>query len=480
MVYIVLVDSVITSVKINTTSVTSYAFETEADIRPVRCVEHRKAQLPEYPWIGKFSYLDGFLRVLPLVTERINYNMEKQTKKRIKYLIASLCCAVILGIGLQTPMNIQATSATLTFSADKKTVSVGDTFYVVIILDSSEKIGGFEGYLSYDSNQAEFVSGGSHVNGDDGILRINDVDSAETAKTKKYSLKFKAKKTGDCVFDTSEAPAIYDESGDLLSVSSNKLTVSIEKSQSLSSNNKLSKLLISPGELNQEYSNDISAYKVEIPYESDMLFISAEPKDKDAIVTVDGNEDLKVGTNYVHVIVAAPSGAKRDVQIEVTRLEEGTAPSTEEEEVQTGVTISKDKDKNDILTSKHIFKITKMEDDIQIPEGYETTSITIDGQNLTAYAVANDLKNEYVLLYLTNENGENGFYRYDRIEKTIQRYESAQNNNTKNDPLEQEDGKKDALNAHLILIGAMAGLIIILSISLAVVVMKNKNRKEKL
>lgn len=404
--------------------------------------------------------------------------MEKQTKNRIKYLIAGLFCAIIMGMGIHTPMVIQATSATLTFSAENKSVTVGDTFYVVIILDSNDKIGGFEGYISYDAKYAEFVSGGSYINGGDGLLRIYDVDSAETANTKKYSLKFKAKKTGDCVFDTSDAPAVYNEEGDELSVSSNKLTVSISKSQSLSSNNDLSQLLISPGELNQEYTNDITAYKTEIPYENDMLFISAVPKEKDAVVTVDGNENLEVGKNFVHVVVTAPSGAKKDIQIEVNRLEEGADKNSDNQEVQTGVTVSKDKEDNAVLSATNVYTVAKLEDETLIPEGYGVSSITIDGETLTAYAKGNDLKNEFVLLYLTNENKETGFYQYDRIEKTIQRYDQAEKTSVpEDDVLAQNSGKESALKTNVIVMGVMAGLIIILSISLAVVVMRNKNKK---
>lgn len=401
-------------------------------------------------------------------------------RKRIQYLVAGLVCALIIGIGLQSPVVLRATSATLTFSAEHRSVSVGDTFSVVIILDSNENIGGFEGYVSYDSDIAEFVTGGSFVNGGDGVLRINDVDSADVATTKKYSIEFKAKKTGDCVFDTSDAPAVYNENGDELSVSSNKLKVSVTSSQKLSSNNKLSKLLVSPGELNQSYNNDITAYKVEIPYENDMLFISAVPKEADAVVTVEGNENLKVGKNYVHVIVTAPSGAKKDIQIEVTRREEGASPDKEQEEEKTGISLSADKDNNVVLTEHHIYQVAKLEEESQIPDGYEKSSITIDGEKLDAYAKSESLEKEFVLLYLTNEKGETRFYQYDRIEKTLQRFEqNSMSTSKEEDPVLQNEGKAQTINAAAIVTGILAVIIIILTIALAVVILKNKNEKDK-
>lgn len=410
--------------------------------------------------------------------------MLKQMRKRIQYLIAGLVCALFIGLGFQQPLVLKATSATLTFSTEKRSVTVGDTFSVVIILDSNEKIGGFEGYVSYDSDIAEFVTGGSFVNGGDGLLRINDVDSADVATTKKYSIEFKAKKTGECVFDTSDAPAVYNENGDELSVSSNKLKVSVASSKKLSSNNQLSKLLVSPGELNQPYDNDITAYKVEIPYENDMLFISAVPKKEDAVVTVEGNENLKVGKNYVHVIVTAPSGAKKDIQIEVTRLEEGAilnkAQEGEKEKEKEGVFLSTDKDNNVVLTEHHSYKIAKLDDENQVPDGYEKSSITIDGEKLDVYTQSESLEKEFVLLYLANEKGEARFYQYDRIEKTLQRFEqnSMPNSPEKEAGFEKED-KAQSMEPAVIITGIMAVIIIILTIALAVVIMKNKNEKDK-
>lgn len=408
--------------------------------------------------------------------------MLKQMRKRIQYLIAGLVCALVMGVGVQAPLVIKATSATLTFSTENRSVTVGDTFSVVIILDSSENIGGFEGYVSYDSDVAEFITGGNFVNGGDGLLRINDVDSADVATTKKYSIEFKAKKTGECVFDTSDAPAVYNENGDELSVSSNKLKVSVASSKKLSSNNQLSKLLVSPGELNQPYDNDITAYKVEIPYENDMLFISAVPKKEDAVVTVEGNENLKVGKNYVHVIVTAPSGAKKDIQIEVTRLEEGASlnKDQEEEKEKEGVFLSTDKDNNVVLTEHHSYKLAKLEDENQVPDGYEKSSITIDGEKLDVYTQSNSLEKEFVLLYLANEKGETRFYQYDRIEKTLQRFEqNSMSNSPEEDLVLGNEDKAQSMEPAAIITGIMAVIIIILTIALAVVIMKNKNEKDK-
>lgn len=401
--------------------------------------------------------------------------MKQRKENRIKYYMFGIITALLLSVTGKAPMFVHAASATLTFSADHKSIAVGDTFYVVVIVDSADYIGGFEGYISYDSNLVEFVEGGSFVNGSSGLLRIYDMDSLESVNTKKYSLQFKAKKTGDCIFDTSDAPAVYNVDGDELSVSSNMLTVSISNSSSLSSNSNLSRLLVSPGQLNQEFNNDITAYKVEVPHESDMLFLSAEPEEEDAVVTIEGNEDLKVGTNYVHVVVTAPSGAKKDIQIEVVRKEESTEEENQTlEGVEAGVTITEDENNNKILISTHRYQITELKNSLEIPEGYEESSITINSGTVKAYIRSNNTESQFVLLYLINESGETDFYQYDRIEKTIQRYKSSESKVTE----AEEDSMSTTTKSFFIIMIAMAGVILILSIALAIVAMKLRNERE--
>lgn len=404
----------------------------------------------------------------------------QRTERKIKHLIMYITIALCITVGLKAPIDVKATSATLTFTADNKSVSVGDTFYVVVILDSSDTIGGFEGYVSYNSDLVEFIEGGNFVNGGGGLLRIYDMDSTDAVSTKKYSLKFKAKKVGDCVFDTSDAPAVYNADDDELSVSSNTLTISISNSQSLSSNNNLSKLLISPGTLDQAYNNDVTSYKVEIPYEDDMLFISAEPEDEEAVVTVEGNTDLKVGLNYVHVVVTAPSGAKKDIQIQVTRLDEQSEADKKEEveKEETGVTVSITEDNKKVLESVHLYEIVELADDAMIPKGYEESSIKIGQETVRAYITTNNLQNEFVLLYLTNESGETDFYQYDRIEKTLQRFQQEKSY-VEDDIPGSEQGNTSTVSPELIIIAAMAGIIIILSIALAIVTLKRKRDKEE-
>ena len=84
------------------------------------------------------------------------------------------------------------------------------------------------------------------------------------------------------------------------------------------------------------------------------------------------------------------------------------------------------------------------------------------------------------MLYLTNEKGETRFYQYDRIEKTLQRFEqNSMSASKEEDPVLQNEGKAQTINAAAIVTGILAVIIIILTIALAVVILKNKNEKDK-
>lgn len=60
--------------------------------------------------------------------------------------------------------------------------------------------------------------------------------------------------------------------------------------------------------------------------------------------------------------------------------------------------------------------------DLEIPEGFTKTEVSIGGIAVDSWQ--SDANSEYFLLYLTSSEGREGFYMYDVIEKTVQRYYS--------------------------------------------------------
>lgn len=402
--------------------------------------------------------------------------------------------AVFLVLGqFLVPFSVKAASATLTFAAKNKEVVLGETFSVVVYVDSNDSIGGFEGYISYDKKRVEYVKGGNHVSGGNGLLKISELDSEGVGSSKKYSINFRALKKGNCTFETKAAPKVYNASGEQLSVSSNRLSVSVLKSSRKSSNCNLVKLQISPGKLSPEYSNDVTEYQTEIPYESDMLFVTTKTADSESSVKIQGNENLSEGKNFVHVVVTAQSGAQKDIQIEVFRQyqdektveEENIQESTLEKADGTGTDNTEDEQGNITaekegqtitLNFKNSYTVMKLKNDSLIPDGYGKSSIKIGEETITAYADSRHAASEFVLLYLKNAEDETGFYRYDRVEKTIQRYTDGMKIEESSDPKEDPLSERQHSNTSmLIAVVILAAIIMILSIILAAVLIRRKS-----
>lgn len=60
--------------------------------------------------------------------------------------------------------------------------------------------------------------------------------------------------------------------------------------------------------------------------------------------------------------------------------------------------------------------------DLEVPKGFTKTEVSIGGIAVDSWQ--SDANSEYFLLYLTSSEGREGFYMYDVIEKTVQRYYS--------------------------------------------------------
>ncbi|SFR69424.1 cohesin domain-containing protein [Anaeromicropila populeti] len=345
------------------------------------------------------------------------------------FFVTCILFIIVTGVGMSGRI-VMASSATITFSIANREVQKGDDLSVVVSLDSSDIIGDFEAYVSYDPEILEFTTGGSHVSGGSGLLKISDLNSDIQSESKKYSIQFKAIKVGNCEIAVSDTPGVYNADGDEMSVSRSRLTISVVSSEKLSDNSSLSSLEVSPGTLTPEFQKDRFKYQVEIPNASERLFLSAIPEDQDAVVEIQGNQELKEGVNFVHVIVTAPSGDKQDYQIEVRRLsveeENGEEGDVELPQDESGVVY--ELDGTVYLQNQSKYKLAELDDSTEIPAGYVQSSVTINEIEIEAFLLKNDMESEFFLLFLENDFGEKRFYQMDRIEKTIQRY--SQNDGT--------------------------------------------------
>lgn len=75
-----------------------------------------------------------------------------------------------------------------------------------------------------------------------------------------------------------------------------------------------------------------------------------------------------------------------------------------------------------LTTGQKAVTVLPLGEEVMIPAGYEESSVTIGEERFTCWKSAQEPDSEFVLLYGMNWDGRVGFYRYDTVEGTIQRW----------------------------------------------------------
>ena len=99
----------------------------------------------------------------------------------------------------------------------------------------------------------------------------------------------------------------------------NKTTYKVNIVRDIPASSFLKSLIIKNGELYPDFHKLITSYTILVPNEVRTLDMIYLPEDEKATVQVTGNENFKVGTNKVHIIVTATDGSQTDYEIAVVR-----------------------------------------------------------------------------------------------------------------------------------------------------------------
>ncbi len=385
---------------------------------------------------------------------------------------------LILALGYDT--TVHAASATIGFTTESTVISKGSTVTVTLTVDAEEAIGEFEGYIAYDSKVLEYIEGNDLISGGDGVLRVSDNGLTDIAESKKYKMKFKGVKVGSSEIKLSETPIIYDyESGQEMSVSTNRISVSVKATKRVSSDTSLSSLKVSPGSITPEFAPETYEYTTSIDSDVSALVISAVAKDSKATVKVKGNEELVEGINDVIITVTAQSGDTKDYMISVDKKGNASedTPSGEEEQVDNFSVYSMEG--RTYIENSYKYEVIPVPEGVEIPVGYSKTKLILYGINVEAYTVTNDLENDLLLIYAMNEEGAAGFYQYDRIEKTMLRYMGptvSESNPAETDEMTSRE-YKTKLTQLSIIIALLSALCALLTIGIIRLYMKSKGYK---
>lgn len=424
----------------------------------------------------------------------------KLMKKNKVIMVVLFIVASFLGLLVDKTIS-QAASGNISISTKESSYEKGASFTIEIKISSKDLIGDFEGFLTYDTNILEFVSEASFIAGGEGLIKISDINVSTGVESKKYVVKFRAKEVGNTVIAFRETASVYDfASGTAMSVSSNQLKIDVTTKALASDNGDLKELKVAPGILTPEYDPQITQYSVNVDADTNQLIISSIPSDVKASVSIEGNEVLKPGENTIVITVMAESGVKKSYKIIVVKKNnekeddinviEDDLSNSEDDPFEYNsndntVTLSKPEIRNENNETYYLneikYQLLTPGSDIKIPEGYILTSMVIDNQTIEVYSLEGEPEHEFLLVYAKGPSGREGFYQFDKLESTLQRYES--NGIISTGDIENNSNSKKEDESKLIIMGVilivLTAVCILLTLSLVQSHNHNKRRKKK-
>ena len=332
-------------------------------------------------------------------------------KKITSYILSVL----IMTIVVFSNKNIVLAAGSISVSASKTTVKVGDVVTISTSISPGEY--GVNATLTKSSGAFEFVEG-DNIYSDGG--------------TPNNSIKVKAVSEGSCTFSVRVINAFDDQLKET-SMSSGSVTITAtsassnndsnsnkdnkdnsgsntgndsnankdneNKEEKKSSNASLGSLVISAGTLSPEFSAATKDYTATVDYSCSSLAVTANPADSKASVTsVTGNDSLEVGENTVSVVVTAEDGSTSTYNIVVTRTAEDDPENADKQ----------DNWKKFDINGTEWTMVNDIPEDV-VPEGFEHSKTVIDGLE---YNTLHGTFGDITLVYLQSESG-NGLFVYD-------------------------------------------------------------------
>lgn len=153
-----------------------------------------------------------------------------------------------------------------------------------------------------------------------------------------------------------------------------------------STDNTLSSLATSTGELSPAFSSATTSYTVSLPAEAETITIDAKAADGKATVTGVGEKSVKAGKNEFIIVVTAENGATKEYVVHVI-VDEKPLVYTE-------------------LGNKKLGFVRNLAD-VKAPENFVETTSKFEGKDVSAWI--NEKINK-TIVYLSDEQNEKGFY----------------------------------------------------------------------
>ena len=332
-------------------------------------------------------------------------------KKITSYILSVL----IMTIVVFSNKNIVLAAGSISVSASKTTVKVGDVVTISTSISPGEY--GVNATLTKSSGAFEFVEG-DNIYSDGGTpnnsIKVKAVSEASCTFSVRVinafddQLKETSMSSGSVTITATSASSNNDSnsnkdnkdnSGSNTGNDSNANKDNENKEEKKSSNASLGSLVISAGSLSPEFSAATKDYTATVDYSCSSLAVTANPADSKASVTsVTGNDSLEVGENTVSVVVTAEDGSTSTYNIVVTRRSEDDPENADKQ----------DNWKKFDINGTEWTMVNDIPEDV-VPEGFEHSKTVIDGLE---YNTLHGTFGDITLVYLQSESG-NGLFVYD-------------------------------------------------------------------
>lgn len=394
-------------------------------------------------------------------------------------------CSLLLGMAVSmTPyciMSSLAASARISFS-DPST-KVGEEVSVTMKFTSTggEELGNTDVMLAYDATMLEFINETENASGGAGAIRVwSGPGTAEVVTT----LRFKALQAGTATITVTSWEGYDNESQVLTMEREGSSKITIEGLETSSNDATLKSLQISPGTLSPAFTPTTENYSATVGLDTERLTISALANNDKATVTVEGGDALVEGENQVVCNVRAEDGATvKSYAITVNKLEggdsigageDGSGELTEPAELETLAELN--------VSAKKI-QFLAWPDNLEIPAGLKERSIAIGDTRLQGWTLGEEEAPDYCIFYGRLDEGEPGFYRYDKVERTVQKYnqnEAAQGALTEEQyqAISDYNDLLDDFRFRLYIIIGLGALAGVLAVALVVVLVVNGKKSE--
>ncbi|MDE5888620.1 MAG: cadherin-like beta sandwich domain-containing protein [Bacilli bacterium] len=301
--------------------------------------------------------------------------------KKIKYIVYTIML-FIAGIGVSY-------AASLSVSANKKTVTVGSTVTVTV---NASGAAGWEYCIAYDSSMFTLTKATSDTGG--ACVRTGSTLTGYSSVT--YT--FKANKSGSSTISLRSA-VMYGDDGNEISSSKGSVTLTAktqaEIEASYSTNADLKDLSVEGYTISPTFSKNELEYELEVENDVESVNITASKADGNASVSGAGKVTLSEGMNKVEIVVTAQKGNKKTYVLNITRKE--LNPIT-------------------VKVDGKEYNVVRKSENLEVPTYYSSTTIKINDEDIPAFE--SEITG-FTLVGLKDEDGNVKLYRYDNGEYTL-------------------------------------------------------------